>query len=895
MKMSRADSDIPATSTRRRQAFFMPRASWINWVRSVTPLRLWVASGLLAAGLVVTVLVSLYIKTNGEEAAEREFAFTCNEIRLNIADRLDANAQILRSGAALFDASEVVTREEWRSFVERLRIDQHLPGIQGIGFTQWIPREQLTHHVEEIRLQGFPGYRVRPEGDRAIYTSILYLEPFSGRNLRAFGYDMFSEPVRRVAMERARDENAAALSGKVTLVQETDEDVQAGALMYVPVYRHGMPIETVEQRRAAIQGWVYSPYRMTDLVRGTLRGWDVKQKDRRISLQIYDGDELTSDTLLYDSQSPEDKASIATTAYLTQLTPVISAGHLWTLRFVQVGRSISMADYMSSWIVLVGGTIINLLLFGLLLSLFATRANMREARRLTVELRQSEERYRQLFESASDALFLIAIESGQIVEANSTAIDLYGYDREELLAKKIVDLSAEPEKTLQFLREMKTLPGRTVHVSQRLHFKKDGTVFPVEVNARSFTWKGQSVLFISVRDITERKRAEEQFLQLQKAESLGRMAGASAHHFNNQLSVVMGNLDIALDDLPRREDVTRYLRNAMEAARKAAEVSGLMLTYLGQTVGKREPLDLSATCSRSLPILLRALPEGVTLKTDLAVPGPVICANANQIQQVLSNLITNAWEAMGGQAGVIQLAVKTVSPEMIPNVHVTPVSWQPAETSYACLEVMDTGCGIVAADLEKIFDPFFSSKFPGRGLGLPVVLGIVKVHEGGIAIESKPGQGSVFRVFFPLSLEPLAPPTEKPDAILTGQGNGTVLLVEDEEAVLETSAVLLKRLGFSVRTAVDGIEAVEVFQKYRHEISVVLCDLTMPRMNGWETLAALRQIVPGVPVILASGHDPAQVLAGDHPERPQAFLHKPYQLAGLREALARAIGTEQAS
>jgi PAS domain S-box-containing protein len=893
--MSQPGSDIPVTSSRRRLAFFKPRASWVSWVRSVTPFRFWAASGLLAAGLIVTVLVSLYIRTDGKEAARHEFEFTCNEIRLNIADRLDATAQILRSGAALFDASQEVTREEWRVFTERLRIAQHLPGIQGIGFTQVVPREQLTRHVEEIRLQGFPNYRVRPGGEREIYTSILYLEPFSGRNLRAFGYDMFSEPVRRAAMERARDENTAALSGKVTLVQETDEDVQAGTLMYVPVYRHGMPIETVEQRRAALQGWVYSPYRMRDLIQGTLRGWDVKQKDRRISLQIYDGDELTSDTLLYDSQTPEDKASIAATVPLTQLTPVVSAGHRWTLRFVQIGGLMSMADSMSAWIVLLGGTVINLLLFGLLLSLFATRANMREARRLTAELRQSEERYRQLFESASDALFLIASESGEIVEANSTAIDLYGYDREELLAKRIVDLSAEPEKTLQFLREMKTLPGRTVSVSQRLHFKKDGAVFPVEVNARSFTWKGQSVLFVSARDITERKRAEEQFLQLQKAESLGRMAGASAHHFNNQLSVVMGNLDIALEDLPRREDVTRYLKNAMEAARKAAEVSGLMLTYLGQTVGKREPLDLSATCSRSLPILQRALPKGVTLKTDLAIPGPVICGNANQMQQVLSNLITNAWEAMGGLDGAIQLSVKTVPPEVIPNVHIRPVSWQPAETSYACLEVTDTGCGIAAADLEKIFDPFFSSKFPGRGLGLPVVLGIVKVHDGVIAIESKPEQGSVFRVFFPLSPEPLAPPIEKPGTVLAGKGNGTILLVEDEEAVLATSVVLLKRLGFSVRTAADGIEAVEVFQKYHHEISVVLCDLTMPRMNGWETLAALRQIVPGVPVILASGHDPAQVLAGDHPERPQAFLHKPYRLAGLREALERAMGTEQAS
>ncbi|MCX6911510.1 MAG: CHASE domain-containing protein, partial [Verrucomicrobia bacterium] len=146
---------------------------------------------------------------------------------------------------------------------------------------------------QAIRREGFPNYQVKPAGDRETYSAIIYLEPFTNRNLRAFGYDMLSESVRRAALERARDQNTAALTGKVILVQETGQEVQAGTLMYLPVYRHGLPIETLEQRRAALQGWVYSPYRMTDLMRGTLGGWDVKEKHRQLRLQIYDGEVLS--------------------------------------------------------------------------------------------------------------------------------------------------------------------------------------------------------------------------------------------------------------------------------------------------------------------------------------------------------------------------------------------------------------------------------------------------------------------------------------------------------------------------------------------------------------------------------------------------------------------------
>jgi CHASE1-domain containing sensor protein len=267
--------------------------------------RVWPAWVILVAAIIITILATFYMKSDVDVLAKREFIFACNEIRGKIDERLQAHETILLAGAALFDASDQVTREQWKTFVQRLNVESNLPGIQGIGFALRIPPDRLVQHIKDIRSEGFPNYDVRPEGDRDVYSSIIYLEPFLGRNLRAFGYDMLSEPVRRSAMERARDHNEAFLSGKVVLVQETDKDIQAGTLMYVPVYRKGMPTGTVEQRREALLGWVYSPYRMTDLMRGILGGWD-SLESLRIGLQVYDGTLLIPDSILYDSQTGKD-------------------------------------------------------------------------------------------------------------------------------------------------------------------------------------------------------------------------------------------------------------------------------------------------------------------------------------------------------------------------------------------------------------------------------------------------------------------------------------------------------------------------------------------------------------------------------------------------------------
>jgi CheY-like chemotaxis protein len=346
---------------------------------------------------------------------------------------------------------------------------------------------------------------------------------------------------------------------------------------------------------------------------------------------------------------------------------------------------------------------------------------------------------------------------------------------------------------------------------------------------------------------------------------------------------------MAIDEMPKGAGQTNQLTAAMRAAQKAAEVSGQMLTYLGQSFDKRVLLDLAEACRRNLPIIEAAMPGTVTLETNLPSPGPAVMANAIEIQQVLTNLITNAWETVGKDGGSIHLRVKTASLTEIPIAHRFPIDWQTQDNAYACLEVTDTGCGIADKDIEKIFDPFFSSKFTGRGMGLAIVMGIVRAHGGVVTVESEPGIGSTLRVFFPVSAEEVLRQPDKAAPVPEIAGGGTILLVDDEEMVREMAKTMLTRLGFTVLEAKDGVEAVEMFRQHQDEIRCVLTDLTMPHMNGWETLTALRKLAPDIPVILASGYDKAHVMAGDHPELPQVFLGKPYKLKGLSDAISQAL------
>ena len=259
------------------------------------------------------------------------------------------------------------------------------------------------------------------------------------------------------------------------------------------------------------------------------------------------------------------------------------------------------------------------------------------------------------------------------------------------------------------------------------------------------------------------------------------------------------------------------------------------------------------------------------------------------IQQLITNLVTNAWEANGDRHGAIHLNVRTVPTKGIPARNRFPVDCQPDGVAYACMEVVDRGCGISNEDLNNLFDPFFSSKFTGRGMGLAESLGIMRAHHGFIIVESEKDRGTTVQTYFPMAPETASPKPEPAPCVTQSSLPVTVLVVDDTPVVLQLATRTLQNLGFTVLAAEDGVQAVEVFRQHQAEIACVLCDLTMPRMDGWATLAALRKLAPGIPVILASGYCEADVMTDSHHEMPQAFLGKPYGCKALGDVLARVI------
>lgn len=379
---------------------------------------------------------------------------------------------------------------------------------------------------------------------------------------------------------------------------------------------------------------------------------------------------------------------------------------------------------------------------------------------LEKQLQESESKFRGVFEFSPMGIVIVEKETNKFLKANASFLEMLGYNEEELLTKQVIDITHPDDWKLEkvTIEEKKQHPDKKYSVEKR-YIKKNGGICWGQVTVEYFDSQAAGQLVIgNVVDISERKKVEEenklleaQNQQLQKTESLGIMAGAIAHHFNNQLGVVIGNLEMAIEDLPSYSGTVKILSAAMQGARKATEVSSAMLMYLGQTSGLQTPLDLSETCRQNLLLLKAAIPIGVDLEVDLPSPGPIINGNTNQLHQVLTNLITNAWEASGDNQKSISLTIKTIAPEIISTTHRHPIDWQSQNKHYVCLEVRDAGCGIADDDIDKLFDPFFTSKFTGRGLGLAVVLGIVKAHGGAITVESEIGKGSTFRVYFPES------------------------------------------------------------------------------------------------------------------------------------------------
>ena len=396
-----------------------------------------------------------------------------------------------------------------------------------------------------------------------------------------------------------------------------------------------------------------------------------------------------------------------------------------------------------------------------------------------------------------------------------------------------------------------------------------------------------------MHDITGRKRAEEerhnlerQLQHAQKLESLGVLSGGIAHDFNNILTIILGHCYILKGDVDSGIDLKTHVQQIEVASNRAADLCRQMLTYAGKSTLLQTEYNLWLLVDEIVRMLTSAIKKNVTITLDMKRDLPMIVGDSSQIQQVIMNLIINASEAIGETVGTITVRLKKASIQSaLPETDYFGSKILPG--SYACLEVSDTGCGMSEETKRRIFEPFYTTKFTGRGLGMSAILGIVKAHNGTLQLTSALGVGTTFKVYIPLTAAQeqfeAAPPDDAVEEALSAKM--TVLLVEDEDTLRNMEKALLEALGFSAVTAANGGEALELYRLRGAEI-----DLVMPEMDGIEAYHELRKIDMAVPIIICSGYGAESVADVIATDERASFLHKPYNTGELRMVLNGKIG-----
>jgi PAS domain S-box-containing protein len=527
-----------------------------------------------------------------------------------------------------------------------------------------------------------------------------------------------------------------------------------------------------------------------------------------------------------------------------------------------------------------------------------------------VEVEEQRRRYQHLFHYAPDA-YLFTDLAGIVREANRSAARRLNVQPRFMAGKSFVSFVALEDRA-RVRAELGRWQSEPTPKSLEVRLQpRHGPPFDAAITlsvarggpddtAIGFRWLVRDIS--AQRQLTEELRLREEAARreaeaseagarhVQKLESIGVLAGGIAHDFNNLLHVILGNADLARLHVAAESPAGEHLDEVVRATQRAGELTQQLLAYSGRGAVVIRRLDLSDEV-REMAILLRtAISKQATLVWDLSPDLPAISADPTQVRQVVMNLITNASDALGDAPGGITLRTGLVEDA---GAERSPAESRPSDGRPAVfLEVTDTGCGMDTDTLQRIFDPFFSTKFAGRGLGLAAVMGIVESHHGHVRIRTAPGEGTTFRILFPAATDSA---DNSPHQVSAPQwrGRGTVLVVEDEEGVREVVGRMLERLGFRVITAENGIQALERLDDHEGAMAAVLLDLSMPRMGGPEVLQHVRERRPDVPVVLMSGYTEQEVASKllDGSDGSLAFLQKPFLPEDLAGALRQVAQT----
>lgn len=774
-----------------------------------------------------------------EQKNQDRFTSGVNQIHVLIEKRIIKYEQVLRSGVGLFYASDGVSRKNWHDYVNTLDVGTYYPGIQGLGYSIFLRPSQLKKHIHEVRSEGFQGYSLWPQGDREFYTSIVYLEPFADRNLRAFGYDMFSEPIRRKAMERARDTGAPSISGFVRLVQETEENRQRGFLFYLPVYKNGVIPATIAERRQNLMGFVYAPFRMNDLMNGVLGN-----RTDGIGFEVYDLDDASGTS----SSVYKSDVSNQTNHEFEQSVQIAIGGHKWRIRVYSLPGFVDRIDKMQPPIILLFGLIINILFFTLVISFFNRKKDIELlVASLTAELKEKTVRMELALEGSQDGIWDWDVKRNLVFFSRQWK-SLLGYREDEIKNEfqSWLDLlhPEDKERALETVRQFQSSTDRVYNLEHRLR-RKDGSyswILSKGVGLRDST--GQIYRMAgSHKDITERKETEKFLINAKdQALSVAKLKtdflASMSHEIRTPLNGIIGMAEL-LHLTPLSEVQVEYVETLKESS---YHLRALVDDILSLSKIESGYLDLNMS-GLSLEDLLLNIQRKYKVAADMRGIGFSIIRDTQphfkfygdivRINQILFNLLDNAIKFT--EKGSVCLRVFSV--------------WVEENRYHLSFEVVDTGIGISEIGLSSIFEPFVqgdsstTKKYGGTGLGLTISKKLATLMGGEIKVQSRSGRGSTFTFALIVEVgyfeaEVLA--EENHDLVRKTTRPLQILIAEDHPTNQKVLTRMIEMYGHTATVVPDGLAALEALKVQAFDL--VLMDCHMPRMDGITATQIIRQL-----------------------------------------------------
>lgn len=804
-----------------------------------------------------------------------------------IRRRLEAQVDILEGVRGFFRSSHEVERGEWRTYFENLaqreRYGEEPP--LPIGFAERMRARDLAARVRAIRAEGIAGFTVTPPGAREEYFPLVYVAPFDSRTLRALGYDLASEPIRREALERAVRDDRPAATGRIDLVEDPSGVSIPAFLIVLPLYRTDAPVTTPGDRRAALQGFIVGAYRVRNLLSGLLDG------EASIDIELYDGTHPSPGNRLYDRNQGIGGAAAA--AGLARTVRFDVAGRPWTLIVKPGQRFAAPTERFGAAAILLAGFAMSTLLFFVARFLVAARET-------------SETRYRRVVENIPSVVW-VADEEGRTVYISPNVERVFGYSHSEIEAAG-ADLwfgRIHPDDRTRVQAAYGALfaTGR-FEIEYRIR-RRDGVWIWLFDRAVSVYWEnGRRLAYGLFDDVSTLKEAQAEaadaqarFIEAQKMEAVGRLSGGVAHDFNNILTAIRANAEIVRDDLPAGSPMRDDVEDILVAADRAAALTAQLLAFSRKQALEPRLLHPNAIVADIEKMLHRLIGEDIVLRSDLRPGVGMIRADRGRIEQVLLNLAVNARDAMP-HGGTLEIA--TGETEIgADRARVLAPGEDLAAGRYVMIAVRDTGVGMDAAIRTRIFEPFFTTKEKGKGtgLGLATVFGIVRQSGGAVEVESEPGRGSTFRVYLPRAADDAMdalPVTRAAVPAAAGRGR-RILFLEDEAPVRRPLTRVLRRLGHEVVEAGDGAAAIRCVREAETSFDLLLSDVVLPGESGFEIARTIRAIRPDLPVVFISGYTDDEVRrAGDLPSGA-VVLQKPFTSEMLGRAVRSAMGEGERS